>query len=87
MCKECLTSETKERIIEEVDKGCGECGTLKRLISEIPTCTTKSGRKPSEYNLFMRDCVRSKKYENIPHTEKFKECVELWKKRKKEHHG
>ena len=55
-------------------------GTVLEIIEEAKVKPAKKKRKPSEYNIFIGECVPKK---TGPVKERFKECVIAWKKRSK----
>ena len=77
--KECLeVLELIERYCPEDKEKCEQEVARMRELCIVP----KMKRKPSAFNLFMRDCLLNKRKENKEHKQKFKECVLEWKARK-----
>jgi len=66
---------------------CEEIRTIVREILEeyvseiIAACSVRTKRKPSAYNQFMGECVRSKP-KDIPIQERFRQCAVEYKSRK-----
>jgi hypothetical protein len=57
------------------------CAILREAAEQLCKEKREKGkREPSEYNIFIGKCVKEKEG---PIKERFKECVETWKKQKK----
>lgn len=78
--KECL------EVLESIERYCPndkeKCEQEVARMREL-CIVRKMKRKPTAFNLFMRDCLSRKRNEEKEHREKFRECVLEWKKRKK----
>jgi len=58
-----------------------QCAIIREAAEELCKGKRQKGkREPSEFNIFMGECVKEK---TGPIKERFKECVETWKKEKK----
>lgn len=91
----CMRPDLKEMLLKEVDHPglralpkCGDGsaigfaiveGTV-RLVKEIPEVKVGSRRAPSEYNLFIKQCLP---VQRGPQSEKFRACAVKWRQRKK----
>ena len=57
-----------------------EFAEVKSLIQTIPSSKKAKKRKPSEYQKFMSECIKS---ETGLIQERFQKCVQKWKEKKK----
>lgn len=57
-----------------------QCAIIREAAEQICKAKASKKRKPSEYNVFIGECV---KQESGPVTERFKRCVLKWKQKKK----
>jgi len=76
--KECL--ELLEAIEEYCPNDREKCEKEVGRIKSV-CIVQKFKRKPSAYNIFMRECLLSKRNEKKEHKQKFKECVLNWKQK------
>lgn len=77
-CIKCISKEVKKTLIDMDDP------SLSIIVEAIPLCESeksieieegKKKRKPSAYNQFVGECIRSGQGSNI------KDCAALWKKK------
>jgi len=85
MSKECLTEETRQTIIQminKVDKNIKS--SILFILEKIPVCGTRK-RKQSEYQKFMSQCMRDAKIKEnkLKASEVMKECARKWNEIKK----
>jgi hypothetical protein len=67
---------------------CCSCDAIKAILNRADVNIKANGkkkRKPSAYNLHIKDCIARRKAEEIDedHQERFKACVVEWKDKKK----
>lgn len=78
--------EAEEFEMDPLDQAClalgideEKCAILREAAEEICTEKAKKKREPSQFNVFVGDCVKKKAG---PVTERFKECVLEYKQQK-----
>jgi len=88
----CISVDAKKSIVKTMKK-IGIPREIREAIEEIiqsfPDCKktkTKKKRAPSAYNMFIKECLLNIKnegaFKNVPHQDRFSECVKRWKERK-----
>lgn len=71
---ECLTQKRKELLLSSIKEE-----SIKKIVEEVPVCPEKVVREPSEYQVFMRDCLRQKRLSSgTTKTKSMEQCAEEW---------